>query len=412
MIQLSNIKKELESVSEKQYVRALRVVKQVFDVDENEDLIVALHSLYVDSWEEKSQRAFDYTTNGVLDIVSKVNDYTEEEFVNELAKVVTGFELSYWADNKINDFEEILRDTVNRLHEYNPTEGLQEGEMKITIESSDGNPIISQFSQGVIDYSIVQREDLELPAKDLFEKYTKENTRLLAMTLASNLTGRIVFREDVFEFFHDKGIITFIDSSQGAGKIRLSMKAMKIDFLAFTGHKDLMAIPGVGGLCCESSEHFEPLVQGGTGIHGEEYTNPDIFPEGYEAGTLNMPAIWSIHASINYLTEHFSEIAAREKCLMKYLLDGLKEINSVTVYDEDSMRVATCSINVEGISSDKLVALLDTNGVCVRGGIHCAIIAHEAIGTVSTGTVRLSLNYMNTEQEIDTVLDILRNVGE
>ena len=273
-------------------------------------------------------------------------------------------------------------------------------------------PIQKLKEQGVIDYSIVQREDLELPAKDLFEKYTKENTRLLAMTLASNLTGRIVFREDVFEFFHDKGIITFIDSSQGAGKIRLSMKAMKIDFLAFTVHKDLMAIPGVGGLCCESSEHFEPLVQGGTGIHGEEYTNPDIFPEGYEAGTLNMPAIWSIHASINYLTEHFSEIAAREKCLMKYLLDGLKEINSVTVYDEDSMRVATCSINVEGISSDKLVALLDTNGVCVRGGIHCAIIAHEAIGTVSTGTVRLSLNYMNTEQEIDTVLDILRNVGE
>ena len=91
----------------------------------------------------------------------------------------------------------------------------------------------------------------------------KENTRLLAMTLASNLTGRIVFREDVFEFFHDKGIITFIDSSQGAGKIRLSMKAMKIDFLAFTGHKDLMAIPGVGGLCCESSEHFEPFTYKG-----------------------------------------------------------------------------------------------------------------------------------------------------
>lgn len=147
VIQLSNIKNELESVSEKQYVRALRVVKQVFDVDENENLMTALHTLYVESWEEKSQRAFDYTTNGVLDLVSKVNDYSEEEFVNELAKAVTGFELSYWTDNKINDFEEILRDTVNRLHEYDPTEGLQEGEMKITIESADGNPIISQFSQ-------------------------------------------------------------------------------------------------------------------------------------------------------------------------------------------------------------------------------------------------------------------------
>lgn len=147
VIQISNIKNELESVSEKQYVRALRVVKQVFDMDENEDLIKALHALYVDSWEEKSQRAFDYTTNGVLDLVSKANEYTEEEFVNELAKAVTGFELSYWADNKINDFEEILRDTVNRLHEYDPTDGLQEGETKITIESADGNPVISQFSQ-------------------------------------------------------------------------------------------------------------------------------------------------------------------------------------------------------------------------------------------------------------------------
>ena len=148
VIQISNIKNELESVSEKQYVRALRVVKQVFNVDENEDLLTALHTLYVESWEVKSQRAFDYTTNGVLDLVSKASDYTEEYFVNELAKAITGFELSYWADNKINDFEEVLKDTVNKLHEYDPTEGLQEGEMKITIESADGNPVISQFSQG------------------------------------------------------------------------------------------------------------------------------------------------------------------------------------------------------------------------------------------------------------------------
>ncbi len=148
VIQISNIKNELEAVHEKQYVRALRVVKQVFSVDENEDLITALHILYVESWEEKSQRAFDYTTNGVLDLVAEVCDYTEEEFINELAKTVTGFELSYWSDDKINDFEEILKDTVNRLHEYDPTEGLQEGEMKIIIESADGNPVISQFSKG------------------------------------------------------------------------------------------------------------------------------------------------------------------------------------------------------------------------------------------------------------------------
>lgn len=273
-------------------------------------------------------------------------------------------------------------------------------------------PIQKLKEQGIIDYSIIQRDDLVLSADDLYQKYAKTNTRLLALTLASNLTGRIVFRDDIYEFFHEKGVTTFVDSSQGAGKVRLSMKDQKIDFLAFTGHKDLMAIPGVGGLCCESLEHIEPFVQGGTGIHGEEYTNPDIFPEGYEAGTLNMPAIWSVHAAIDYLNDYFSEISKTEKKLMAHLMDGLKKIETVTVYDEEFLRVSTCSINVNGMASDKLVALLDKNGVCVRGGIHCAIIAHEAIGTVSTGTVRLSLNYMNTEQEIDTVLDILRNVGD
>ena len=122
-----------------------------------------------------------------------------------------------------------------------------------------------------------------------------------------------------------------------------------------------MAIPGVGGLCCESPEHLEPLVQGGTGIHGEAYTNPDVFPEGYEAGTLNMPAIWSLHASIDYLTQHFEEINNTEKNLMIYLMNGLKVIDGVTIYDNGDLRVATCSINVNGISSDQLVSLLDRN---------------------------------------------------
>lgn len=273
-------------------------------------------------------------------------------------------------------------------------------------------PLQRLKEQGIIDYSIIQRDDLNLSAGELFDKYVTDKTKLLAMTLASNLTGRIIFREDIYDYFHDKGITTFVDSSQGAGKIKLSMKNQKIDFLAFTGHKDLMAIPGVGGLCCESVAHLKPFIQGGTGVHGEQYMNPDIFPEGYEAGTLNMPAIWSMYAALDYLSDHFVEINATEKKLMNYLLDGLRRIDSVIVYDEENFRVATCSINVRRMSSDKLVSLLDKNGICVRGGIHCAILAHEAIGTVSTGTVRLSLNYMNTEQEIDTVLDVIKSVGD
>jgi len=265
---------------------------------------------------------------------------------------------------------------------------------------------------GIIDYSVIQRDDLTLPADEIFEKYARSNTRLLAMTLASNLTGRIVFREDLYRMFKEKGIVTFLDSSQGAGKMALSMKNQSIDFLAFTGHKDLMALPGVGGLCCESKEHFEPLIQGGTGIHGENYTNPDIFPEGYEAGTLNMPAIWSLHAGVEYIVRHREELQNQEYVLMQYLLEQLDVLDNVILYDHDVDRVSTCSINIKDMASDKLVALLDKNGICVRGGIHCAILAHEAIGTVSKGTVRISLSYRNTKEEIDELVKVLREVGD
>lgn len=148
VIQIANIKEELESVGEKQYARTLRIVKQAFGVEESSDLIAAVHTLYVESWEEKSKRIFDYTTNGVLDLLSGVERLSESDFVNSLAKIITGFELSYWSDSKINDFEEILKGTISRLNEYDLTEGMQDGEMKITIESADGNPVVSQFSRG------------------------------------------------------------------------------------------------------------------------------------------------------------------------------------------------------------------------------------------------------------------------
>ena len=273
-------------------------------------------------------------------------------------------------------------------------------------------PIQHLKDLGIIDYSIIQRADLNLPAEEIIAKYVRKNTRLLAMTLASNLTGRIVFREDLYRLAKDKGIVTFVDSSQGAGKLILNMKNQAIDFLAFTGHKDLVALPGVGGLCCESKECINPLIQGGTGIHGEKYTNPDIFPEGYEAGTLNMPAIWSLHAGIEYIVQHYDELQKKERYLMKYLLEQLGALDNVVIYDKNTDRVSTCCMNVKGMGSDKVVALLDSFGICVRGGIHCAILAHEAIGTVSTGAVRISLNYCNSEEEIDYLINVLRKAGK
>lgn len=270
-------------------------------------------------------------------------------------------------------------------------------------------PLHSLKQNGIIDYSVICRDDLELSSEELFEKYAKENTRMLALTLASNLTGRIIYRADWVQYFHDKGIVTFIDSSQGAGKMTLNMKEERIDYLAFTGHKDLYGVPGIGGLCCEVGIHFKPLIQGGTGIHGENFVNPDIFPEGFEAGTLNMPAIWALKSGVEYVDSHAEEIRRIENELMVYLLNGLTNISGVRVYDTGKKRVTTCCFTVDDLLSDKVISLLDSKGICARGGIHCAILAHEAIGTVKTGAVRISMNYRNTKAEIDQLLDTLRS---
>lgn len=152
------------------------------------------------------------------------------------------------------------------------------------------------------------------------------------------------------------------------------------------------------------------MIQGGTGIHGEEYVNPDIFPEGYEAGTLNMPAICSLKASLDYIKRERAMICKQEKELIALLIRELDKLDGVTIYDHDIDRVSTFCFNVEGISSDQVVAFLDKKDICVRGGIHCAILAHEAINTVQIGAVRVSLNYQNTVEEVHLFIEAIKEL--
>lgn len=271
-------------------------------------------------------------------------------------------------------------------------------------------PLETLKREGKIEYSVIQIGDLDLSPEEIYNKYATAKTKLMALTLASNLTGRIVFREDVFKYFSKKGIKTFVDASQGGGKLKLSMKTQGIDYLAFTGHKDLLAIPGVGGLCCEDRTLPKPLIQGGTGVHGDEYVNPDIFPEGYEAGTLNMPAICSLKSSLDFIEQNKEEIIKKEEQLINMLISEMELIDEVIIYDRQAKRVSTFCFNIKGVPSNQVVEFLNKRDVCVRGGIHCAILAHEAINTVHLGAIRVSLNYQNTEQEVRYFSEAIREL--
>ena len=269
-------------------------------------------------------------------------------------------------------------------------------------------PLHNLKVNGVIDYTVLPEEVLyaEVPCLD---NYIEPNTKLLVLTLASNLTGQIVFNRQLAEEAHRNNLFVFVDASQGGGKGLVNISDDGIDALAFTGHKDLYGMPGVGGLITAEALKIVPLIQGGTGIHGEHYVNPNAYPDSYEAGTLNMPAIWSLKCAVEYIKEHETEIRERERALLEQLLDGLKHMEKIELYKAEFHRVPTICFNVKGVSSSDVVKYLDQHGICVRGGIHCAILAHETIGTVETGAVRISINSFNTETEID---EFIRVMGE
>lgn len=273
-------------------------------------------------------------------------------------------------------------------------------------------PLETMRQEGFIEYSVVDRNDLDKSPDYLIKRYFKSNTRLIAFSLASNLTGRIVFNKELFRAATEHGVEGFVDASQGAGKIRLDMLNDNIDYLVFTGHKDLRGLPGVGGICSRKELMLKPLIQGGTGVLGHEKVNPSVYPDGCEAGTLNMPAIWALKNAIDYTTECFAWSKEQETKLTHYLIDHLKEIDGIAIYDIEYDRVSTVGFNIEGFSSNEIVRLLDKKGICTRGGIHCAILAHEALGTTDRGVVRVSLCEKNTVEEIDVLIESLKEIGE
>ena len=270
-------------------------------------------------------------------------------------------------------------------------------------------PIHSLKQAGIIDYTILPEYTLYDDDCDLKE-FVKTNTKLAAITLASNLTGQIVFSSALAEKLKALGLTVFVDASQGAGKKLLDMQRDCIDVLAFTGHKDLLGLPGVGGLCSVNNLRITPLIQGGTGIYGDSYVNPEAYPDSYESGTLNMPAIWALKEALKYVEDNLEKNRERENRLVQTAVEKLKRIEGVIVYRPDLNRVSTFCFNIKGVPSSEVVQILDNHGICVRGGIHCAIKAHETLGTVETGAVRVSLNAFNTLQEIDEFVRVIEGI--
>ena len=253
-------------------------------------------------------------------------------------------------------------------------------------------------------------------AYDELESLLRPNTKALIITHASNLTGNITDLERAAAFAKKHSLLLIVDAAQTAGAVPMDMERMGIDVLCFTGHKGLYGPQGTGGVCVRPGLSIRPLKVGGSGIHSFDREHPSEMPAALEAGTLNGHGIAGLGAAARWLLETgVEQIRAREQALLRRFVDGVKEVEGVTLYGNPDLdrRTGIQSLNIRDYDSARVADwLYEDYGIAVRGGAHCAPLMHEALGTREQGAVRFSFSYFNTEAEADEAAAAVRKLAE
>lgn len=265
-----------------------------------------------------------------------------------------------------------------------------------------------------MELSVVQCDENGNINYDDFEKLIKENTKAIVCTHASNLVGNVLDVKKIGQIAKKHNLVFIVDASQSAGVFNIDMQDMNIDILCFTGHKGLLGPQGTGGLCVREGINVRPLKVGGSGVNTFSKTQPEAMPTILEAGTLNGHAIAGLNAALDYLKEEGIEnIQKREEELMFRFYNGIKDIKDIKIYGNfENKRAAIVAFNIGDIDSavfsDELSLYHD---ISTRPGAHCAPLMHKAMNTVEQGAVRFSFSHYNTEEEIDTAINAVKEIA-
>ncbi|MDI6752942.1 MAG: aminotransferase class V-fold PLP-dependent enzyme [Thermodesulfobacteriota bacterium] len=248
----------------------------------------------------------------------------------------------------------------------------------------------------------------------LLKKSIRRKTKLIVLTHASNVIGSLLPIEEVGAFAHSQGILFMVDAAQTAGLLPIDVQRMHIDLLASPGHKSLYGPQGTGFLYISQEVELKPLKEGGTGTDSESDEQPEALPQRFESGTLNTPGIAGLGAGVSFvLDQGVEKIWKKEKLLEQRLLKGLKKIKGIRLYGplEAEKRVPVISFNLDFMEPAEVGFILDDlYDILVRTGLHCAPQAHRTMGTFPNGTVRVSLGFFNTPEDVDVLLRALREI--
>ena len=239
----------------------------------------------------------------------------------------------------------------------------------------------------------------------------KENilpkTKLISLTHQSNVFGTINPLNNIIDEAKKIGAITVIDGAQAVPHMKVDIKKLGCDFYAFSGHK-MLGPTGVGILIARKNilEEIDPFMGGGEMINSvnmDESTWNEV-PWKFEAGTPNIAQVIGLGAAIDYIQKiGIENIHQHEQELLHYGLDLLDQNKDVTLYGKADNRGAVIPFNLENIHPHDLAKFLDTDGICIRAGHHCAQPIMNKLGV--SATARASFYLYNTKQDIKKLVE-------
>lgn len=266
-----------------------------------------------------------------------------------------------------------------------------------------------------IEITIVKGDEFgEIDAAEI-KNHIKSQTRLIVSTLSSNVNGIVMPVKEIGEIAKDNNIPFLLDASQGAGSINIDVKAFNISMLAFPGHKGLFGPQGTGGLYVDEKIKLKSSFQGGTGSNSEMIYQPEFMPDLLESGTLNTPGIVGLGCGIGFIKSFgIDNLAMYKQMLVGKLFDGISGINGIKIYSKNNIEnnSGIIAFNFKDVESTEVSYVLDkVYGIASRAGLHCSPIAHETLGTIKSGIVRLSVSCFNTLEEIETTIKAIQEIG-
>ncbi len=256
---------------------------------------------------------------------------------------------------------------------------------------------------------VTSEGDLDL---NVFELLLNDRTKMVSVSHISNTLGTINPIGEIVEMAHSKGVPVFVDGAQGLSHGPVDVQELDCDFYAFSAHK-MYGPMGIGGLYGKTSwlEKMQPYQLGGEMIDRVtfEKTTYNEIPYKFEAGTPNVADVMGFGAAIDYLNElGWDFITARENDLLEYATARLQAIEGVKIIGTSAHKAAIISFLIDGIHFFDAGTIMDHLGVAVRTGSHCTQPLMDNLGII--GTLRASMAFYNTRQEVDKLIDSIHRV--